>query len=221
MIGSYWLLKTQKNAAFASIVGFSYQPKAKLISWCASIFIVLFYSKLVDWFSKNRLLTGLAAVYGFGFISISYVLKYTTIGFLNPVASPDRLFGWFIYIFTESFGTVMVGLFWAFVTSSTKTESAKKGYPLIIAGSQLGSILGSWLSLKSAWFGNANLYGIVGCGFLMIIPAVYAYLYFVPIAYRTGSDGATQKEKNRYVRRAAVVNKQALCPWYFWPCNVL
>lgn len=195
LIGSYWLLRTQKDAAFNAIVGLEYQPMAKMISWGASILIVLLYSKLVDMLSKNALLMSLASFYGVGFAATAYLLQHPTVGFANTVASPNRIFGWFIYLFTESFGTVMVGLFWAFVTSSTKTESAKKGYPLIIAGAQTGSILGSWLSWQSARFGNAFLYNMGALGICLIVPMVLAYLSLVPAEYRTGAAGAEKKKK--------------------------
>jgi AAA family ATP:ADP antiporter len=93
------------------------------------------------------------------------------------------------------FGTVMVGLFWAFVTSSTKTESAKKGYPLIIAGSQLGSILGSWLSYKSKFFGNQLLFTVGALAICFIVPVVIFYLWSVPVEYRTGNPEAVNAKK--------------------------
>lgn len=195
LIGSYWLLRTQKDAAFNAIVGLEFQPKAKIFSLFMSFAIILIYSKLVDWLSKNALLMSLASFYGLGFLSTAYLLQHPTIGFPNTVASPDRVFGWFVYLFTESFGTVMVGLFWAFVTSSTKADSAKKGYPLIIAGAQTGSILGSWMSWQSARFGNAFLYNVGALGICMIVPMVLAYLWLVPAEYRTGMQTTTKKAK--------------------------
>ena len=40
LIGSYWLLRTQKDAAFNAIVGLEFQPKAKILSWVMSFAIV-------------------------------------------------------------------------------------------------------------------------------------------------------------------------------------
>ena len=180
IVGSYWLLRTQKDAAFATIVGFSYQPKAKLISWVSTIIVLLLYSKLIDWFDKNRLLIGLAMFYGAGFLGIGFLLAHPTMGLANTVASPDRLLGWFIYPFTESFGTVMTSLFWAFTTSSTTSESAKKGYPLIIVGAQSGSIFGSALSWNSVRLGNSFLFGVGACGVMMLVPMVLIYFWLVP-----------------------------------------
>ena len=163
----------------------------------------------------------LASFYGLGFLSTAYFLQHPTIGFPNAVASPDRIFGWFIYLFTESYGTVMVGLFWAFVTSSTKSESAKRGYPLIIAGAQTGSILGSWLSWQSARFGNALLYNAGALGICMIVPMVLAYLWIVPLEYRTGMKDTQKKAKTGMLEglkilltRPYVMGIFVLCTFY-------
>ncbi len=48
----------------------------------------------------------------------------------------------------------MIALFWSFVASTTDAASAKRGYFLIIAGAQLGAIIGPFLS----W--NAHLLGL-------------------------------------------------------------
>jgi len=194
LIGSYWLLRTQKDAVFKSIVGLDYQPTAKMISWGLVIFLVLGYSKLVDLFTKNRLLMILSAFYGLGFLTIAFFLNHPTIGFPNTVASSDRWFGWFVYLFIESFGSIMVGLFWAFVTSSTKAESAKKGFPLIIAGAQTGSILGSLMSANTKYFGNVFLFQLGALGICSIVPAVLLYLWVVPASDRAGTS-TTKKPK--------------------------
>ena len=195
LIGSYWLLRTQKDAIFKSIVGLDYQPTAKMISWGFVIVLVLVYSKLVDLFTKNRLLMVLSAFYGAGFLAISFFLNHPTIGFGNPIPNPNRWFGWFVYLFIESFGSIMVGLFWAFVTSSTKSDSAKKGFPLIIAGAQTGSILGSFMSANTTYFGNVFIFQLGALGICAIVPTVLLYLWIVPKSERTGIEGASKKPK--------------------------
>lgn len=195
IVGSYWLLRTQKDAVFATLVGFSYQPKAKLLSWVVTFCVLLIYSKLVDMVERSRLLMGLALFYGLGFLGISLLLYHPTIGLPNVVASPDRLFGWFIYPFTESFGSVMTSLFWAFVTSSTVQESAKRGYPLIIVGAQSGSIFGSMLSYNSVRLGNAFLFGLGALGVMLLVPMVLLYLYSVPSEYRSNVHQDEKKPK--------------------------
>lgn len=195
IVGSYWLLRTQKDAAFATIVGFAYQPKAKLLSWVTTFVVILIYSKLVDLMKRRDLLMVLALFYGGGFLAIAYFLSHPTIGLANTVASPDRWFGWVLYPFTESFGSVMTSLFWAFVTSSTTADSAKKGYPFIIVGAQSGSIMGSFLSWNSVALGNAFLFAIGALGVMMVFPAMLFYTFSVPRALRSNVHSGEKKPK--------------------------
>ena len=193
LIGAYWLLRTQKDAAFDAIVGYQYVPRAKFINLFASIFLILIYSKLIDVLGKKNLLLTLATFFSGSFLAIAYLLEYSSFGFMNPVASPDRLFGWFVYLMIEWIGSLMVGLFWAFVTSTTKAESAKKGYPIILAGAQVGSLLGCYLSLNSARFGNSTLFSIGALGLGLIVPMVFFYLKVVP--YEVGAEKTDDKKK--------------------------
>ena len=195
LIGSYWLLRTQKDAAFKVLVGMTWQPTAKMVSVVMVVCLALAYAKLVDMFKKHHLLMVLAAIYSAGFLGIAVLMGHPTIGFANTVAAPDRYFGWFIYLFIESFGSIMVGLFWAFVTTSSSSESAKKGFPLVIAGSQIGSILGSYLSFNSKFFGNELLFrcGAIGVG--MIVPMVLFFLWSVPKELRSASAAAQSSKK--------------------------
>ncbi len=56
--------------------------------------------------------------------------------------------GWVSYCAIESFGSIGVSLFWAFVNATMDLEGAKKAYGLIIAGAQIGSILGPSLVIS-------------------------------------------------------------------------
>jgi len=179
LIGSYWLLRTQKDAVFDALVGLSYQPRAKILSWFVSIILVLVYSKLVDLLGNKKLLLVLATIFGASFMAIAYCLEFSSFGFANPIASPDRIFGWVIYVLIESLGSLMVGLFWAFVTSTTDATSAKKGYPLVIVGSQCGSLLGSYCSWQSEWFGNPFLFGAGAVSLGLIVPMVFWYVRII------------------------------------------
>jgi len=195
LIGAYWLLRTQKNAAFNAIVGYEWQPRAKIINIVASVLVVLLYSKLFDILGSKRLLLTLATFFSGSFLAIAYLLEYSSIGFLNPVPSPDRMFGWFVYLMIEWLGSMMVGLFWAFVTSGTKSESAKKGYPLILAGGQIGAVLGSYLSFNSSYFGNALLFSVGAVALGLMVPMVAVYMKLVPGEPVVADKGASKKPK--------------------------
>ena len=55
IIGNYWCMRGLKDVFFMKIVGKTYLPYAKMVSLCAIIPLILFYSKLVDWFEKDKL----------------------------------------------------------------------------------------------------------------------------------------------------------------------
>ncbi|MDQ5890293.1 MAG: antiporter, family [Candidatus Dependentiae bacterium] len=195
LIGAYWLLRTQKDAVFDSIVGLAYQPRAKILSWFVSIILVLIYSKLLDLLGNKKLLLVLATFFGSSFMVIAYCLEFASFGFADVVASPDRIFGWVIYVLIESLGSLMVGLFWAFVTSTTDATSAKKGYPLVIVGSQCGSLLGSYCSWQSEWFGNAFLFGAGACALALIVPMVFWYVRIIASHEKPTTPKQSQKPK--------------------------
>ena len=46
---------------------------------------------------------------------IHFLLKNPTIGLENTVADPSRTLGWVIYLAIESFGSLLVSLFWSFL----------------------------------------------------------------------------------------------------------
>lgn len=174
IIGSYWLLRTIKDAFFDDLVGMSYQPKAKMISLLVIIPLVLGYSKLVDMVEKQTLFYIICSVYVTAFLGIAYF-------YANPVAGldvypfnavPGRFLGWFSYIAIESFGSMAVALFWSFVNSTLNTAQAKRGNALIISGGQIGAIAGP---LVTKYFALA-------LGFPLLIACSAAAIALVPFA---------------------------------------
>lgn len=160
IIGAYWMLRAMKTALFLKIVGGSYLGHAKFGSIIFLIILVLAYSKLVDLFEKQKLVYLITSLYGFLFLVITYFLMHPTIGLANTIPDGKRLFGWFIYVIIESFGSIVVALFWSFVASSVNSDSAKKGYPIIVFGAQLGAVLGTIMDLQVGHVGIPFLFSI-------------------------------------------------------------
>lgn len=52
-----------------------------------------------------------------------------------------KVLGYLFYLFVESFGSLVIALFWAFATDTTQAGSAKKGFPLVVAIGQIGGII--------------------------------------------------------------------------------
>jgi len=55
--------------------------------------------------------------------------------------SATKIVGYLFYVFVESFGSLMIALFWAFATDTTNAAPAKKGFPLVVAIGQVGGII--------------------------------------------------------------------------------
>lgn len=85
------------------------------------------------------------------------------------------------YCAIESFGSIFVSLFWSFVNSSVSLEHAKASYGLIIAGAQVGAILGPTLVVMSNVLGVANLYVFGGAvvGLVWVLMKKYVSFYGV------------------------------------------
>ncbi|TFJ83261.1 hypothetical protein NSK_005423 [Nannochloropsis salina CCMP1776] len=84
--------------------------------------------------------------------------------------------GWFSYCAIESFGSIGVSLFWAFVNSTIDLEGAKKAYGLIIAGAQVGSILGPTLVIRAHSIGVPTLYFCGALCMLLMVVSVFVYV---------------------------------------------
>ena len=154
IVGGYWLLKTLKDGFFFNVVGGNYQPKAKMLSLVVISILVPLYSKLIDHFHRHQLFYIIGSIYAtfFGLVSIILIFPFGDPG--SSYYKFIQIVSWTTYVLIESFGSIMVALFWSFVASTTDAASAKKGYFLIVAGAQLGAIAGPFLS----W--NANFLGL-------------------------------------------------------------
>lgn len=182
IIGTYWLMRPLKDALFMKIVGKLYIPYAKMASFVVIALLILFYSKLVDMFEKHKLVYVICSAYVFMFFAVAYCLSSPTMGLANTITSPDRILGWVIYLGIESFGSIVVALFWSFVASTTDTASAKRGYGLIIAGAQIGSIAGPTLATYAEYIGMVNLVGMAGFGIMMAPLLTMLFVKTYPVA---------------------------------------
>jgi len=94
----------------------------------------------------------------------------------NTDSSPDRLLGWVLYFGIESYGSICVALFWSFVTSSTNSTSAKKGYPMIVTGGQIGSIIGPSMATASEYLSIPTLFVIAVIEIVFVISLTRYYM---------------------------------------------
>ncbi len=146
VIASYTIIKELKDSIFVAIVGREYLNYAKPLSMIILIPAILFYSFLVDRLRRYQLLYFYSLFYGLIGLIFAFLLQHPTIGLVNTVANPDRLYGWLFYFFVEGYSPFMVSVFWAFANSVSDPEEAKQNYGLMVSGSKLGGMLSSGLA---------------------------------------------------------------------------
>jgi ATP/ADP translocase len=219
IMGTYWLLRVMKNASFEVLVGYEWQPAAKFVSVFSVVFVVLLYSKLVDLFSPVTLFWILGLVYGLGFMFVGYFISNPDMISISPTSVfaplfawiPGYGFGWFAYLFLESFGSIMAVHFWAFVASRTSTESAKRGYGMIYSTTQLGVILGPLIvALYVKTLGLAVLWAIGGTLVCLVPFIITYYTHVVPHDTAGASQDATKKKPGMFEGLKLLLSKSYL-----------
>lgn len=187
VIGAYTILKELKDILFVQFVGSDYLGDVKFISMFMLVPATMLYAKLVDSMSKFTLLCFYSSLYGIVGLMIAYYLGHPTIGLENTVASSGRWFGWFIYLFYEGCVPFVVSLFWSFSNSVTAPETAKKGYPIMIAGSKLGGMVTAglaWMLLTpTSFLGNIGLSDVFIHQFLLAFASLLLCVAPVIIYY--------------------------------------
>jgi ATP:ADP antiporter, AAA family len=177
MIGGYWLMRSLKDPVLTALCGVSVIPKAKMLSVFVVLFVVSVYNKLLDSDIPKHKLFYIFGTFYFGlFLLIAILLMHPAIGLANEQPSPSRVLGWISYCSIESFGSVMVSLFWSFTNSNISLETAKASYGVMVAAAQIGSILGpTFVNFAAPRYGPAKCY-LVGA-FCILLLQVTMYMY--------------------------------------------
>lgn len=210
VVGTYWLLRLLKQTIFFKVAfpetlgwaarqGALFQPIAKGLSPFVVLAVVLIYSKLVDMFKKEQLFYIICSFYGilFGFFSIALFIK----DWYGPQVLGKEILaavGWLSYFTIESFGSLVVALFWSFTNSITESESAKRGFPLIVSLMQIGAIGGSVLLLTSTNIGVLWPFLAISTVFMFAIIGMIAYfMRTTPADQLIGNKTAHTTEKQK------------------------
>jgi AAA family ATP:ADP antiporter len=178
MIGGYWLLRSLKDSVLMALCGYKAIPKAKMMSVFVVLGVVSVYNHLLDSdIPKHQLFYIFGTVYFFIFTVISFLLMDESIGLANKYQSEGRILGWVSYCAIESFGSVMVSLFWSFANSNISLKTAKSSYGVMVATAQLGSILGPSIihQFAESW-GLAKCYLMGACCMLCLQGTMYTYI---------------------------------------------
>src|SRR5437016_3454847 len=147
IIGVYWTLRPLKDAVFIQLVDKLHLPYAKTVSVLALLPIVIFYTKLLERYSREKMLVLLPLFYSVAVFVFAVLMPFAQIPKeeMNALSTMPyfaiKSLGYLWYLFVESFGSLVVALFWAFASDSTDPGSAKRGFPLVVALGQMGGIL--------------------------------------------------------------------------------
>ncbi len=177
IIGTYWTLRPLKDSLFNAVVSIDYQPYAKFLSVIIVFPLVIIYGKLIDTFPRNKVFYGLTIFYGALALFFMWAFLHPDMGLTNTVKSPMRFIGWAWYVYVESFGSLIVALFWAFTADTTAPDSARRGFPIIAMFGQFGNILGPLL-LDNKRLGFATPAPVVGicAGLMFVMAAMFWYM---------------------------------------------
>lgn len=156
-IGIYWMLSPLRDSIFCTMCSVLNIPLVKWASLIFSVPIAMCYSIIVDRYPRHYVFYILCAFYIFFGLFFAYFLLHETYGLSSSNLTKtivdgreiichrqvlSQILAWALYIYVESFGALMVILFWGFAADTTKPESAKSGFSFIAMGAQLGGIIG-------------------------------------------------------------------------------
>lgn len=148
IIGSYWTLRPLKNAIFCTLVNASQIPWAKTASLIFLVPLLIFYTKLLDTYKREKvfyIVSGMYCILSLFFsVLIAYMPYSASCNIGEPTSWLQMIIGYAFYLFVESYGSLIPALFWAIATDTTSPDSAKKGFSLIVALGQFGGIVGPY-----------------------------------------------------------------------------
>jgi len=201
-IGIYWFLRTSKDGVFNTIVGYDFQPWAKWVSMLFIIPLTSFYGFLVDKFPRHRIFYALSVLYSIGALIFTLLLSNKSYGIDNVDASPWRMLGWAYYVFVESFGSIMVVLFWTFAADTTEPEVAKRWFPFLSFAAQFGALFGS--AVNAGRFGHYSITStlLICSAVIFMIPImIFIFMHVIPQnqlkSYRGSEKGEKENKKGK------------------------
>ncbi|MCE2983495.1 MAG: hypothetical protein LW832_08010 [Parachlamydia sp.] len=204
IIGVYWTLRPLKDAIFIQLVDKLHLPYAKTVSVLALLPLVMFYTKLLERHSREKMLMILPAFYGLSVLGFAVLMSFYQ-GSADEIAARStvsyfatKALGYAWYLFVESFGSLVVALFWAFAADTTVPASAKRGFPLVVALGQMGGIMFPYtiggLPHRLGLQTDALSMVCLGVLILMIIPLVRHFLKTTPASLLASFHGNNENE---------------------------
>lgn len=200
-IGVYWLINPLKDTVFIQVVGKQWLAYAKIFSIFLLFPLLIIYGRLVDMFARHRMFYVICGVYSLCALLFAYLLNDASVGLPNTVADGGRFIGWFWYAFVESFGSLIVALFWSFASDTSTPNSAKYGFSVIAMGAQFGGVLGPLLGFwVTQYVGPVPIIVMGACGIFSIGCLIY---YFMKVTPQSELVGFNSDEKTSSYRKPA------------------
>lgn len=205
IIGVYWTLRPLKDALFIQLVDKFHLPYAKTVSVFALLPLVMFYTKLLERTSREKMLILLPSFYGVTILGFAALMPLVQ-GPHDEIAArallpylATKVVGYTWYLFVESFGSLVVALFWAFATDATEPSPAKRGFPFVVALGQVGGIILPYtiggLPHRLNHTTDALSLVLLGLLTLSIIPMVRYFLRATPSRLLKAFHGKNEKEE--------------------------
>lgn len=132
IVGAYWSLGALKQTAICTILGPLCVPYARIFSMLGMIPLLIIYTKLLDVYVREKV---------FALMSCTYVLAGLFFAYLFAQGNQTAFVAYPFALLCDSYGSLLIALFWSIATDTTLPASAKKGFPLIVALGQLGGIV--------------------------------------------------------------------------------
>jgi len=197
MIGGYWLLRSLKDTILIATAGSAAIPRAKMLSVIVVLGVVTIYNRMLDAQQPKHVLFYRFGTTYFGlFTVIGLLLMHPTIGLPNTTQDIYRPIGWISYCAIESFGSVMVSLFWSFTNSNFDLKTAKASYGIIVAAAQMGSVLGpTVVTVLTQRVGVAVCYLLGACCMLGLQATMHLYVSLYGVQTESNHSAAASKPR--------------------------
>ena len=208
IIFSYTIVRELKDAVFFLIVGRKYIPDVKMLSNFFMIPLALFYGWLSTKIKRQNLLIFYCIIYGIGGLIAAYFLIHNSIGLINKISNPYRIFGWIFYLFIEGYSPFIVSVMWAFLNSISHPENVKNSYVVVTIFSKTGGVISAllaWLFMSRKFTFGLNISDEASYSFLMIISSIallivpifiYFLLKIIPESSLNGYSDDIEKKEN-------------------------
>lgn len=207
VIGVYWTLRPMKDGIFGTLVigkVNSAVDKSYLLAWAKIVSVILLfpivmlYGKAVEKFPRHHMFYFLGLIYSVLTALFGLYFYYSPYGLFNTEGNIYRYAGWLWYVFVESYGSLMVALFWAFASDITTPDSAKRGFALAVMLGQLGAVVGPWgltsLPTRGVFANEAPVVLICAILILMIIVGIKYFMSVMPKEQLVGFHGVNEEK---------------------------